>query len=180
MARKISMRQALNEALDQEMARDKNVIVMGEDIVGGMGGDGEKDAWGGVLGVTKGLYAKYGERLLDTPLSESAYIGAAVGAAAGEPEVERAEQVRWAHRRTPTFKLPDVDHLVVMRHRQARFGLPQHGMSQRERQRVGAQAVDIRVLNDCSIGMAEHGEGMRPGDADSIVNRQILGDEIMC
>jgi pyruvate/2-oxoglutarate/acetoin dehydrogenase E1 component len=82
MARKISMRQALNEALDQEMARDKSVIVMGEDIVGGMGGDGEKDAWGGVLGVTKGLYAKYGDRLLDTPLSESAYIGAAVGAAA--------------------------------------------------------------------------------------------------
>jgi acetoin:2,6-dichlorophenolindophenol oxidoreductase subunit beta len=82
MARKISMRQALNEALDQEMARDKTVFVMGEDIVGGMGGDGEKDAWGGVLGVTKGLYAKYGDRLLDTPLSESAYIGAAVGAAA--------------------------------------------------------------------------------------------------
>lgn len=82
MARKISMRQALNEALDQEMARDPSVIVMGEDIVGGMGGDGEKDAWGGVLGVTKGLYAKHGDRLLDTPLSESAYIGAAVGAAA--------------------------------------------------------------------------------------------------
>jgi pyruvate dehydrogenase E1 component beta subunit len=82
MARKISMRQALNEALDQEMSRDPTVIVMGEDIVGGMGGEGEKDAWGGVLGVTKGLYAKYGDRLLDTPLSESAYIGAAVGAAA--------------------------------------------------------------------------------------------------
>src|SRR5438094_3797838 len=82
MARKISMRQALNEALDQEMTRDPAVIVMGEDIVGGMGGEGEKDAWGGVLGVTKGLYAKYGERLLDTPLSESAYIGAAIGAAA--------------------------------------------------------------------------------------------------
>ena len=82
MARKISIRQALNEALDQEMARDPTVFVMGEDIVGGMGGDGDKDAWGGVLGVTKGLYAKYGDRLLDTPLSESAYIGAAVGAAA--------------------------------------------------------------------------------------------------
>ena len=81
MARKISIRQALNEALDQEMARDPTVFVMGEDIVGGMGGDGDKDAWGGVLGVTKGLYAKYGDRLLDTPLSESAYIGAAVGAA---------------------------------------------------------------------------------------------------
>jgi acetoin:2,6-dichlorophenolindophenol oxidoreductase subunit beta len=82
MARKISMRQALNEALDQEMARDPTVFIMGEDIVGGMGGAGEKDAWGGVLGVTKGLYAKYGDRLLDTPLSESAYVGAAVGAAA--------------------------------------------------------------------------------------------------
>jgi pyruvate/2-oxoglutarate/acetoin dehydrogenase E1 component len=82
MARKINMKQAINEALDQEMARDPSVIVMGEDIVGGAGCDGERDAWGGVLGVTKGLYAKHGERLLDTPLSESAYVGAAIGAAA--------------------------------------------------------------------------------------------------
>ena len=81
MARKISMKQAINEALDQEMARDPSVIMMGEDIVGGAGGNGERDAWGGVLGVTKGLYAKHGDRLMDTPLSESAYIGAAVGAA---------------------------------------------------------------------------------------------------
>lgn len=82
MARKISMKQAVNEAIDQEMARDPLVILMGEDIVGGAGGSGEMDAWGGVLGVTKGLYAKHGDRLLDTPLSESAYIGAAIGAAA--------------------------------------------------------------------------------------------------
>jgi acetoin:2,6-dichlorophenolindophenol oxidoreductase subunit beta len=82
MARRISMRQAINEALDLEMRRDPTVIVMGEDIVGGTGSPGEADAWGGVLGVTKGLYAKYGNRLLDTPLSESAYIGAAIGAAA--------------------------------------------------------------------------------------------------
>src|SRR5437763_9491855 len=81
MARKISMRQALNEALDQEMSRDPTVIVMGEDIVGGAGSPGEEDAWGGVLGVTKGLHAKHPGRLLDTPLSESAYIGAAIGAA---------------------------------------------------------------------------------------------------
>jgi pyruvate dehydrogenase E1 component beta subunit len=53
---------------------------MGEDIVGGSGSPGEDDAWGGVLGVTKGLHAKHGDRLMDTPLSESAYIGAAVGA----------------------------------------------------------------------------------------------------
>src|SRR6478609_6370143 len=82
MARTITTRDAIWEALDQEMSRDPTVVLMGEDIVGGAGADGEKDAWGGVLGVTKGLYAKYGERLLDTPLSESAYIGAAVGAAA--------------------------------------------------------------------------------------------------
>jgi acetoin:2,6-dichlorophenolindophenol oxidoreductase subunit beta len=81
MARKISMKQAINEALDQEMAIDPTVICLGEDIVGGAGGLGEKDAWGGVLGVTKGLYAKHGDRLLDTPLSESAYVGAAIGAA---------------------------------------------------------------------------------------------------
>src|SRR5512134_1702079 len=81
MARKITLKQAINEALDQEMTRDPTVIVMGEDIVGGASGDGEADAWGGVLGVTKGLYAKHGDRLMDTPLSESAYIGAAIGAA---------------------------------------------------------------------------------------------------
>ena len=81
MARKISMKQAINEALDLEMKRDPTVIVMGEDIVGGAGAPGEEDAWGGVLGVTKGLHAKYPGRLLDTPLSESAYVGAAIGAA---------------------------------------------------------------------------------------------------
>ena len=81
MARKISFKEAINEALDQEMTRDPTVIVMGEDIVGGSGSPGEDDAWGGVLGVTKGLYAKHGDRLMDTPLSESAYIGSAVGAA---------------------------------------------------------------------------------------------------
>jgi acetoin:2,6-dichlorophenolindophenol oxidoreductase subunit beta len=81
MARKISIRQAINEAIDQEMQRDPTVVVMGEDIVGGTGSPGEADAWGGVLGVTKGLYAKHGNRLMDTPLSESAYIGAAIGAA---------------------------------------------------------------------------------------------------
>ena len=80
MSRKISMKQAINEALDLEMRRDPTVIVMGEDIVGGTGAHGEEDAWGGVLGVTKGLYAKHGDRLMDTPLSESAYIGAAIGA----------------------------------------------------------------------------------------------------
>ncbi|MEQ8495436.1 MAG: alpha-ketoacid dehydrogenase subunit beta [Gammaproteobacteria bacterium] len=81
MARKITYQQAINEALDQEMARDESVIVMGEDVVGGTGADGEMDAWGGVLGVTKGLWAKYGDRIMDTPISEAGFVGAAVGAA---------------------------------------------------------------------------------------------------
>lgn len=62
--------QALNEALDLAMERDPNVYLIGEDI-GEMGGD---------FGVTRGLWAKYGEaRVRDTPLSEAAIIGTAVG-----------------------------------------------------------------------------------------------------
>jgi len=82
VARKITYQQAINEAIDQEMARDENIVLMGEDVVGGSGSDGEMDAWGGVLGVTKGLYGKYGDRIMDTPISESGFVGAAVGAAA--------------------------------------------------------------------------------------------------
>lgn len=81
MARTISYRQAINEALAQEMERDERVLVMGEDVAGGEGAPGERDAWGGVLGVTKGLWARFPERVLDTPISESAFVGAAIGAA---------------------------------------------------------------------------------------------------
>ncbi len=81
MARKISYQQAINEALAQEMRRDSSVFIMGEDVAGGAGAPGENDAWGGVLGVTKGLYAQFPGRVLDTPLSEIGYVGAAVGAA---------------------------------------------------------------------------------------------------
>ena len=81
MARKITYQQAIGEALAQEMERDETVIIMGEDVAGGAGAPGEDDAWGGVLGVTKGLYAKFGDRVMDTPITESAFIGAAVGAA---------------------------------------------------------------------------------------------------
>lgn len=81
MARTLTYRQAVNEALDQEMSRDPSVILIGEDVAGGHGGEGEMDAWGGVLGVTKGLYTKHKERVIDTPISESAFVGAAIGAA---------------------------------------------------------------------------------------------------
>jgi pyruvate/2-oxoglutarate/acetoin dehydrogenase E1 component len=82
MARILSMRQALSEAFRQVMEEDPTVIMMGEDIAGGMGAPGELDAWGGDLGITKGLIGRFGmERVLDTPISETAYVGAAVGAA---------------------------------------------------------------------------------------------------
>ncbi|CAI8032016.1 Acetoin:2,6-dichlorophenolindophenol oxidoreductase subunit beta [Geodia barretti] len=71
MARTATYQQAINEALAQEMERDETVIIMGEDVA----------AWGGPLGITKGLYGKFGDRVMDTPISESAFIGAAVGAA---------------------------------------------------------------------------------------------------
>lgn len=79
---KKSFRTALNEAMRQEMERDARVIVMGEDIAGGMGAKGQQDAWGDVLGASKGLLGAFGrERVIDTPISESAFIGAAAGAA---------------------------------------------------------------------------------------------------
>ncbi len=81
MARKISYQQAINEALAQEMRRDSTVFIIGEDVAGGAGAPGEEDAWGGVLGVTKGLYPQFPGRVLDAPLSEIGYVGAAVGAA---------------------------------------------------------------------------------------------------
>ncbi len=81
MARTISYREAINEALASEMERDESVVVMGEDNAGGEGSPGEMDAWGGVLGVTRGLYHRFPGRVLDTPISESAFIGAAIGAA---------------------------------------------------------------------------------------------------
>ena len=81
MARRITYMQAINEALAQEMERDPTVVVFGEDNAGGAGAPGEDDAWGGVMGLTKGLYHKYPGRVLDTPISESAFIGAAAGAA---------------------------------------------------------------------------------------------------
>jgi len=83
--RELTYRQAINEALRQEMRRDSNVILMGEDIAGAPGRDDPEmqDAWGGVLKVTADLIQEFGaERVRDTPITESAFIGAGVGAAA--------------------------------------------------------------------------------------------------
>lgn len=69
----LTMVQAINQALSQEMARDDRVILLGEDV----GRDG------GVFRVTEGLQEQFGaERVIDTPLSESGIVGAAIGMAA--------------------------------------------------------------------------------------------------
>ncbi len=84
MTREISMSAALNEAIKLAMRRDDHVILMGEDVAGGANVDHLQDdeAWGGVLGVTKGIVQEFGrERVLDTPISEAGYIGAAMAAA---------------------------------------------------------------------------------------------------
>ena len=85
MVRNVSMSSAINEALKLAMRKDENIILLGEDVAGGAAVDHLQDdeAWGGVLGVTKGLVQEFGrERILDTPICEAGYIGAAMAAAA--------------------------------------------------------------------------------------------------
>jgi pyruvate/2-oxoglutarate/acetoin dehydrogenase E1 component len=76
------IREAIASTLHHEMERDPNIIILGEDIVGGNGTAGGTEAIGGIWGLTGGLYAKFGpNRVIDTPISESCIVGAAAGAA---------------------------------------------------------------------------------------------------
>ena len=82
--RQIRYREAINEALSQEMERDPSIIIMGEEVAGGAGREhlGVIDAWGGPFRTTAGLIQKFGaKRVRDTPISEAAFIGTAIGAA---------------------------------------------------------------------------------------------------
>src|ERR1700683_1350130 len=75
--RRLTMVEALREALREEMRRDERVILLGEDI-------GVPGGFGGAFTVTLGLEKEFGhERVLDTPISESAIAGVAAGAAMG-------------------------------------------------------------------------------------------------
>ena len=68
----ITVRQAISDALREEMERDENVFILGEEV----------GVWGGTYAVTRGFYDQFGEkRVRDTPIAESAIIGAAIGAA---------------------------------------------------------------------------------------------------
>ncbi len=96
MARQITYRDALREALHEEMDRDERVFLMGEDI----------GAYGGSYVVTRGLLEEYGrKRVRDTPISELGIVGAAVGAAMGglKPIVELM---------TINFSLLAIDQIV--------------------------------------------------------------------
>jgi pyruvate dehydrogenase E1 component beta subunit len=74
-AGEVSVRAAITRALDEALGADDAMVLLGEDIA---------DPGGGVFGVTKGLSTKYGaDRVRDTPISEQAIVGAAVGAALG-------------------------------------------------------------------------------------------------
>lgn len=83
--RQLTYAEAINEAISVAMREDPRVILLGEDVAGGANIDhlAQDEAWGGVLGVTKGLVKEFGRsRILDTPITEAGFIGAAVGAAA--------------------------------------------------------------------------------------------------
>lgn len=68
----IDMREALRQAIDEEMTRDSNVFILGEEV----------GYYNGAYKVTKGLLEKWGrERVLDTPISEAGFSGLAIGAA---------------------------------------------------------------------------------------------------
>lgn len=80
--RAITYGEAVNEAIRLEMRRDPTVVVMGEDIAGAAGRPQFEDAWGGPFRATRGLIQEFGpSRVLDTPISEMGFTGAAVGAA---------------------------------------------------------------------------------------------------
>ncbi len=81
MAKKM-YREAILDAIRSEMERDDSVVVLGEDVVGGMGTDGGPEAIGGIWSTSTGLFDQFGkDRVIDTPISESAIMGAAGGLA---------------------------------------------------------------------------------------------------
>ncbi len=81
----MSFREAIRAAKADAMREDKDVVLMGEDLRGGKGGtnpDPTVEAFGGVFGVTQGLWTEFGDdRVIDCPITESAIIGMAAGSA---------------------------------------------------------------------------------------------------
>ena len=93
---RITMREAISQALWEEMERDPAVFILGEEV----------GVWGGSYAVTKGFYDHFGgERVRDTPIAEAGIIGAAIGAAlVGQRPV--------AELMTINFAFSAMDHIV--------------------------------------------------------------------
>ncbi|MGC8856438.1 MAG: alpha-ketoacid dehydrogenase subunit beta [Anaerolineae bacterium] len=93
---RITMREAISQALMEEMDRDPAVFILGEEV----------GVWGGTYAVTKGFYDKYGaKRVKDTPIAEAAIVGAAIGAAlVGQRPI--------AELMTINFAFAAMDHIV--------------------------------------------------------------------
>lgn len=96
MAKPITVREAISQALMEEMERDPSVFLMGEEI----------GVWGGTYAVTRGFYDKFGpDRVRDTPIAEAVIIGAAIGAAmVGQRPI--------AELMTINFAFVAMDHIV--------------------------------------------------------------------
>ena len=96
MARPITVREAVSQALMEEMERDERVFILGEEV----------GVWGGTYAVTRGFYDKFGaDRVRDTPIAEAGIVGAAIGAAlVGQRPV--------AELMTINFAFVAMDHIV--------------------------------------------------------------------
>ena len=91
--------EAISQALDEEMARDERVFLMGEDI----------GTYGGAFRITEGFMAKYGEwRVIDTPLAESGFVGAAIGAAMTPPAISVSTQYQFTCSQPSEMTNPSV------------------------------------------------------------------------
>ena len=101
----MNMIQALNSAMDVMMARDPSVVVMGEDV----------GRTGGVFRITDGLYQRYGsERVIDTPVAESAIVGVGLGMAiAGMRPVLELQFMGFSY---PAYD-QIINHVARIRHR---------------------------------------------------------------
>jgi len=102
--RKITYREAIAEAIKEEMARDERVFLMGEDL----------GKFGGAFGTTRGLYQEFGEeRVKDTPISETAIVGFGVGAAlVGMRPIVEIMRIDWS-----TIAMDEiVNHAAKMRY----------------------------------------------------------------
>src|SRR5438552_619725 len=125
----LNMAQAINQALDQALAEDPRVMVLGEDV----------GRTGGVFRVTDGLQQRYGEeRVVDTPVSESGIVGAALGLALGG--MRPVAEMQFMGFSYPAFDQV-ISHVARIRHR--------------SRHRFTASLV-IRIPYGGGIGAAEH------------------------